>query len=128
MLGRVGGLEATAGGNSGLQLEGGAAARWERPHGRDTASGDEDGAAEARLDRGREQDELGRAQALEPPQSARDVLDRLDPVAQAGRVLVAERIGERREPAAALPRLRPENGPHGPGVLVTTTSSPRARR
>ena len=148
MLGRVGRLEAAARREPGLELDRRAAARRQRPHRGDAAARDEDRAAEARLDRRDEQAQLGRAEAVEAAQAADGVLERVDPVAQAGRVLVAQRIRERGEAGAQARQRRrrivelggreraggergaapARSGPYGPGVPVTTTSSPRARR
>ena len=54
----------------------------------------------ARLDRRSDQAELEPAQPLEPAQALDDVLERLDAIPQPGSLLVAEALGQVREPLA----------------------------
>src|SRR5262249_3806964 len=61
---------------------------------------DEKRLAPTRLGPGHDEARLQPAQALEAAHAVDDVLERLDPVAQPRRLLVAELVGEPREPSA----------------------------
>ena len=84
----------------GLDLEVCARTRRQRANGPDCAAGDEERFLPAWLDRRRDQAELEPAQALQPAQALDDVLEGVDPVSQAGRLLVAQALGEIREPCS----------------------------
>ena len=90
----------------GFDLEPSPRARRKRADRANRAAGDEERPLPGRLDGGGDQAELESAQPVQPPQALDDVLERLDPVAKPGRLLVALALGEVRE-SCAEPRKRP---------------------
>src|SRR5262245_8736311 len=75
-------------------LEPRAGARRQRADCAHHAARDEERLAPAGLDRRSDQAELETTEAIQSPQSLDDVLERLDPVAEPGRLLVALALGE----------------------------------
>jgi hypothetical protein len=77
-----------------VDLELRAGAHGQRAHGRDASTGDEDGADEAGLRCGGKKAAAGLAQLVDAAKGPHDAVERFDPVAQPGRVLVAAALGE----------------------------------
>src|SRR6185295_19420115 len=88
-----------------VDLELCAGARGQRAHGRDASTGDEDGTDEACLCRRCEEAATGAAQLVDAAKGAHDAVERLDPIAQPGSVLVAAALREVAQ-ACASPRQR----------------------
>jgi hypothetical protein len=96
---------APCGGEPGLDLEVRSAAGRQCALGGDAPAGDEERPGVPRLRAGSDDAPLDRAQPREPLELAADPLERLQPVAQPGSVLVAAGVGELREsPAKARQR------------------------
>ena len=87
---------APCGGEAGLDLEVRAAAGGQIALRRDAPAGDEERARVARLRRRHDEAALDRTETREPVELAADLLERVDPVAEARRVLVAPCVRELR--------------------------------
>ena len=85
---------------AGFDLEPRAPSRRQRADGSNRAPADEEGPMPARVDGGREQAEAPATKRFQPPQPVDDVLERLDPVSQPRRLLVAQALREVLEPLA----------------------------
>jgi hypothetical protein len=88
----------TAERQAGIDLERDARSGRERADSADSAGADEEGLPPARLSGRRDHAHLQLAQPLEPAQALDDVLEGLDPVSEACRLLVAKVVGEMVEP------------------------------
>jgi len=77
-----------------VDLELRAGAYGQSAHCRDAATGDEDGAHEARLRRGCKQAAAGAAQLVDTAKGAHDAVEGFDAIAQPGSVLVPAALGE----------------------------------
>jgi hypothetical protein len=77
-----------------VDLELRAGAHGQRAHGCDASTGDEDGPHEAGLPRRRKKAAASAAQLVDAAKGPHDAVERFDPVAQPGRVLVAAALGE----------------------------------